>query len=269
MLRRILQYIKNNELLRKEDRVVVGFSGGADSVALLDVLLRGGWTCVVAHCNFHLRGQESLRDEAFVRHHIEERLSVLKANGQPHRLTLFVRDFATNESAAKHHRSVEMEARELRYRWFAELAKGAHCAAVAVGHHQNDQAETVILNLLRGTGIRGLQGMRAKNQIKGTDVPVVRPLLCTTHDYILHYLRDIRHLDWVEDSTNNDDTYKRNQIRHHLQQCSKAEIEHIAQTAEWIQGYVDVLEKRDSPLSRQIIQYEHSYEKIWADRLSH
>ena len=256
MLRRVLKYIRDKELLEKGDRVLVCVSGGADSVALLDVLQRGGYECVVAHCNFHLRGEESDRDERFVREVIGERL---KAKGEK----LWVKDFDTVGYAQEKGISIEMAARELRYRWFAEVAAETGCKAIAVAHHQNDQAETVLLNLKRGTGIRGLCGMRAKSHL-GTrsqepgakTIPIIRPLLCTTRDYIEHYLKDIRHLPWVDDSTNTDISIKRNAIREQLKHYTKAEIEHIAATAEHMQGYVDWLEGRESQEAGRAKLYE-------------
>ena len=256
MLRRVLKYIRDKELLEKGDRVLVCVSGGADSVALLDVLQRGGYECVVAHCNFHLRDEESDRDERFVREVIGERL---KAKGEK----LWVKDFDTVGYAQEKGISIEMAARELRYRWFAEVAAETGCKAIAVAHHQNDQAETVLLNLKRGTGIRGLCGMRAKSHLGarsqepgGKTIPIIRPLLCTTRDYIEHYLRDIRHMEWVDDSTNTDISIKRNAIREQLKQYSKAEIEHIAATAEHMQGYVDWLEGRESQEAGRAKLYE-------------
>lgn len=256
MLRRVLKYIRDNELLKKGDKVLVCVSGGADSVALLDVLQRGGWECIVAHCNFHLRGEESNRDEAFVREVIGERL---KAKGE----ILWVKDFDTEAYAREKGLSIEMAARELRYEWFAQVAAETGCKAIAVAHHQNDQAETVLLNLKRGTGIRGLCGMRAKSHLGARSqepgvktIPIIRPLLCTTRDYIEHYLRDIRHLQWVDDSTNSDTRIQRNAIREQLKQYSKAEIEHMAATAERMQGYVDWLEGRDTKLAGKAKLYE-------------
>ena len=257
MLRRVVKYIRDKELLEPGDRVLVCVSGGADSVALLDVLQRGGYECVVAHCNFHLRGEESDRDERFVREVIGERL---KAKGEK----LCVNDFDTVGYAQKKGISIEMAARELRYRWFAEVAAETGCKAIAVAHHQNDQAETVLLNLKRGTGIRGLCGMRAKSgnpyevrdERREAGIPIIRPLLCTTRDYIEHYLRDIRHLAWVDDSTNTDTRIKRNAIREQLKHYTKAEIEHIAATAEHMQGYVDWLEGRESQEAGRAKLYE-------------
>lgn len=207
-------------------------SGGADSVALLDVLLRAGYNCIAAHCNFHLRGMESDRDEMFVRDLCKE-LNV----------PLEVQHFDTLAYSHDKHVSVEVAARELRYTWFDKIAQEKECQAITVAHHRNDQAETILLNLKRGAGLRGLAGMRPKsaNPMSPEGVPVVRPLLCTTRDYIEHYLRDKRHLNWVTDSTNKDLTISRNAVREQLKEYTKAEIEHMAQTAEYMQGYVDIL----------------------------
>ena len=247
MLRRVTTYIRKHGLLTKDQPVLVAVSGGADSVGLLDVLVRAGYKCVVAHCNFHLRGAESDRDEAFVRE-ICERMG----------LPVYVRDFDTLPYARAHEESVEMAARELRYVWFEEVAQQNGCQAVAVAHHQNDQAETLLLNLKRGAGLRGLAGMRPKsaNPVIPEGVPVVRPLLCTTRDYIEHYLRDKRHMKWVVDSTNSDTTIARNAIREQLKQYSKAEIEHMAQTAEYMQGYVDTLDGKKTREAGIVRLYE-------------
>lgn len=248
MLRRVLKYIRDKELLKKGAKVLVCVSGGADSIALLDVLQRGGFDCVVAHCNFHLRGAESNRDEAFVKGLGDEAMKV------------HVKHFDTIGYAKANGLSIEMAARELRYQWFAKVAASEGCEAIAVAHHQNDQAETVLLNLKRGTGIRGLCGMRAKSEnayeAKSEGVSIIRPLLCTTRDYIEHYLRDIRGLAWVEDSTNSDIQIKRNAVREQLKCYSKAEIEHIAATAERMQGYVDWLEGKETREAGQVKLFE-------------
>ena len=254
MLRRVLKYIRDNELLHSGDKVLVCVSGGADSVALLDVLLRGGYKCIVAHCNFHLRGEESNRDEESVRRFCEERNT-----------PLHIKHFDTRQASEDIGRSVEMTARILRYRWFDQVAREQECVAVAVAHHQNDQAETLIMNLRRGTGIRGLCGMRPKSanpvvnsEAEQSAIPIIRPLLCTTHDYIQHYLRDIRHISWVEDSTNTDTSIRRNLIRSELARYTKAEIEHIAQTARIMQGYTDWMEGNDSAMAREARAYEQT-----------
>lgn len=151
------------------------------------------------------RGEESNRDELFVRQLVTD-------------IPLHIQHFDTQSFAQTNRQSIELAARELRYRWFAALAEQEGCKAIAVAHHQNDQAETVVMNLKRGCGIRGLCGMRAKskNAYIDNDIPIIRPLLCTTRDYIVHYLKDIRHLQWVEDSTNSDTDFKRNAVREEL-----------------------------------------------------
>ncbi|MBQ5378972.1 MAG: tRNA lysidine(34) synthetase TilS [Paludibacteraceae bacterium] len=256
MLRRVSTYIRKHGLLTKGKPVLVAVSGGADSVALLDVLQRAGYTCIAAHCNFHLRGEESDRDEAFVRSLCEQM-----------NVPLEVTQFDTNAHAHALHISIEMAARDLRYAWFDEIARVHGCQAIAVAHHQNDQAETVLLNLKRGAGIRGLAGMRpvSANPMAPDSVPVVRPLLCTTRDYIEHYLRDKRGLHWVTDSTNSDLTIARNAVREQLRSYSKAEIEHMAQTAEYMQGYIDILEHRDTREAGIVCLYEELREYRFAE----
>ena len=183
-IRRVSQYIEEKHLLQPGDKVLVALSGGADSVALLRVLLRLGYVCEAAHCNFHLRGEESLRDEQFVRE-LAARLDV----------PLHVIHFDTNEYAASHGVSVEMAARELRYGWFGQLRRECGARVVAVAHHRDDSVETFLLNLVRGTGINGLQGIRPVNG------EVVRPLLCVSRAEILEYLASLGQA-YVTDSTN-------------------------------------------------------------------
>jgi len=195
MIEKVRNYIKENRLLAPEDRVIVGFSGGMDSVTLLDVLLSLGYHCVAAHCNFHLRGEESERDAAFVKQWCEhigvEMVSV---------------DFDTYRYATTHKISIEMAARELRYEWFEDMRKQHHANVIAVAHHRDDLVETVLLNLIRGTGIRGLTGISPKNN------SIVRPLLCVSRDEIEAYV-DERKLPFIFDSSNSDDVFVRNFLR--------------------------------------------------------
>jgi len=192
---RIAQYIEREQLFNLNDRVLVALSGGADSVALLRVLLALGYTCGAAHCNFHLRGKEADRDQLFV----EELCSHNK-------VPLHLIHFQTKEYAEAHKISIEMAARELRYEWFNRLCEEDNYKAVAVAHHQDDSVETVLLNLIRGTGIHGLTGIRPING------RVVRPLLCVDRSEILDYLSGLNQ-PYVTDSTNLQDEYTRNKIR--------------------------------------------------------
>ena len=194
-IRKVSQFIEEKHLLGFGDKVLVALSGGADSVALLRVLLRLGYVCEAAHCNFHLRGEESMRDECFVR-------ALAESLGVP----LHVIHFDTNAYAASHNVSVEMAARELRYDWFAKLRQECGAKVVAVAHHRDDSVETFLLNLVRGTGINGLQGIRPVNG------EVVRPLLCVSRAEILDYLSSLGQ-DYVTDSTNLQDEFVRNKLR--------------------------------------------------------
>ncbi len=224
----VQKFIKQYNLLNyRSDKVLVGVSGGVDSMVLLDILASfvPKEHLLVAHCNFQLRGEESERDEAFVRAFCEE-----------NNFTLHVKQFDTNQYAKMHKISVEMAARELRYGWLEELRKAYQCTKIAVAHHQNDQAETVLLNLMRGTGIRGLRGMLPKNN------NIIRPLLCLTRQQIAHYAHE-RQIPFVEDSTNADTTIKRNKIRDLLSHFSDTEIEHIAQNCQYTQQYITFLEQ--------------------------
>ncbi|MGN0035953.1 MAG: tRNA lysidine(34) synthetase TilS [Bacteroidaceae bacterium] len=194
----VRQYIGRHGLLAPGVRVLVALSGGADSVALLDVLRLLGYDCVAAHCNFRLRGAESDRDEAFVRQLCAE-----------WKVRLEVTAFDTAAYAQAGGLSVEMAARELRYRWFEQLRADCGAEAVAVAHHRDDSVETMLINLLRGTGIDGLGGIAPKRD------RVVRPLLCVDRADILHHLAS-RGLRYVTDSTNLEDAFVRNKIRLHL-----------------------------------------------------
>lgn len=194
-IKKVSQFIEEKHLFGFGDKVLVALSGGADSVALLRVLLRLGYACEAAHCNFHLRGEESVRDERFVRA-LAERLGV----------PLHVIHFDTNAYAVSHNVSVEMAARELRYDWFAKLRQECGAKVVAVAHHRDDSVETFLLNLVRGTGINGLQGIRPVNG------DVVRPLLCVSRVEILDYLSSLGQ-DYVTDSTNLQDEFVRNKLR--------------------------------------------------------
>ena len=195
MKEQIQQYIIQHQLLSGEKPVVVGISGGADSVALLHILVSLGYKCIAAHCNFNLRGDESFRDEQFTID-FTKRLQV----------PLCKISFETNKYAQENRLSVEMAARELRYRWFEELLNTYDADAVAVAHHRDDSVETLLINLTRGSGLTGLTGIKPKNG------NVVRPLLCVSREDIFSYIEE-NGLEYVTDSSNSSDIYTRNFIR--------------------------------------------------------
>ena len=215
--RRVQDFIRKQQLFADEAKILVALSGGADSVALLRILLRLGFHCHAVHCNFHLRGEESNRDEQFV-------TDLCRMLGVP----CEVAHFDTTAYASEHKQSIEMAARELRYREFERLRQAHGLDAIAVAHHQDDAVETMLLNLIRGAGINGLTGMKVKNG------HVVRPLLCLTRDEVVGYL-DLLGQPYVTDSTNLTDAYARNKVRLNLlplmEQINPAAKENIMQAA--------------------------------------
>ncbi|MBQ0016347.1 MAG: tRNA lysidine(34) synthetase TilS [Bacteroidales bacterium] len=179
-------------------RYLLAVSGGRDSVVLEHIARTECASYVIAHCNFHLRPGDCDRDEAFVR----------QLAGQSG-VACFVAQFDTQSFATMHKLSVEEAARKLRYEWFEQLRQQQHCDYVVTAHHRDDDIETFFLNLLRGTGIAGLRGMR---QLNGK---VLRPLLEWSRADINAYV-DRYQLQYVEDATNASVQYRRNQIRHQL-----------------------------------------------------
>lgn len=179
-------------------KLILALSGGIDSMVLADMLLQAKADFVLAHCNFHLRGEESDGDEQFVRDYAERK-----------GLSLYVKQFDTLNYAEEHKLSIEMAARELRYAWFEELRQQLGYDYIAVAHHADDQLETFFINLLRGAGIRGLKGMQKVNG------HIIRPLLDIPRTEILQYAVE-HHLEWREDHTNAETLYLRNKIRHEL-----------------------------------------------------
>ena len=226
-------YIEKYQLLTENRPVLVGVSGGADSIALLTILVELGYSCIAAHCNFHLRGEESLRDERFTKEYVEKlQIPFVKI------------DFETEQYAAENHLSIEMAARELRYRWFEEQRVHWGAQAIAVAHHRDDNVETLLMNLIRGTGIRGLSGIQPKNGF------VVRPMLAVSREEIQNWFAK-RNLSYVTDSTNLSDAYTRNFIRLRilplLEEVNPSVKKAIARTSEHLAAteviYLQVIEE--------------------------
>jgi tRNA(Ile)-lysidine synthase len=224
--RTVKKYIESQNLLPEGARVIVALSGGADSVALMDILHRLEYACIGAHVNFHLRGDESERDAAFS-HQLCRNLGI-----PFYKADLYAAEYAEAEGV-----SVEMAARELRYRWFEQLRKEQHAVAVAVAHHRDDSVETVLLNLIRGTGIRGLTGIKPRNG------NIIRPLLCCDREDVLEYI-GLRDLSYMTDRTNLLNEYRRNKIRNEvlplLESIQPSVRESIARTMEHL-GETEIL----------------------------
>lgn len=217
---RVNDFIVHHQLLKADGRYLVALSGGADSVALLRVLLQLGYRVEAVHCNFRLRGEESDRDEAFCRA-LCQRLDV----------KFHCVHFDTKAYAELHKVSIEMAARELRYHYFEQLRLDIQADGICVAHHQDDQSETILLNIVRGTGLKGLQGMHPRNGF------IIRPLLNVTRQDILDYLSSLQQ-DYVTDSTNLIDEAQRNIIRldvmPQLRRINPAVAQNIARMAEHV-----------------------------------
>ena len=202
-------------LLPEGSATLLAVSGGVDSMCMAELFARSplfagesaGRSFAVAHCNFHLRGDESDRDAILVEKWAEE-----------HKVGFFRADFDTAGYASSHSCSIEMAARELRYDWFLKICKQKGFFATAVAHNSNDNAETLILNLLRGTGLRGISGMRYSSPMPvkdGGDVSLLRPMLDFSRDEIERYAA-AEGLKYCCDSTNSETEYKRNRVRHQV-----------------------------------------------------
>jgi len=193
-----LKNIKDLDLFSKRDKLILAISGGADSVALACLLKDTGYNFVLAHCNFKLRESESDNDEVFVKN-LAEKME----------LECYVKSFNTESYSKKNKISLQMAARELRYNWFEELRKEIDAKYVLVAQHKDDDVETFFINLIRGSGIKGLLGIKSKRD------KIVRPLLIFSRKQIENYL-SIKKQKFRNDSSNSDIKYLRNNIRHHL-----------------------------------------------------
>jgi tRNA(Ile)-lysidine synthase len=194
----IEEFILSKDLLSKEDNVLIAVSGGRDSIVLLFILTQLGYKTEVAHCNYKLREEESDKDEQFVKDLCKQ----LK-------VPFHVKTFETKNLAKKEGVSIQMKARDLRYEWFESLKADLNIDKIATAHHLDDQLETILINLTRGTGIKGLRGMKEKRG------DIIRPLLCVSRDEINDYLY-ANHIPFREDSSNASGKYFRNKIRHQV-----------------------------------------------------
>ena len=198
MVQRFLAFVQEHALFDASGKILLGVSGGIDSMVMMHLFMQAGYRIGIAHCNYRLRGEESDQDQAFVRSFAEK-----------HDLPFYTRAFDTDTYARDHKLSVQMAARRLRYQWFENLCSEHGYDAVAIGHNKDDLAETFLINLSRGTGLKGLTGIKVK---KGM---FVRPLLFASREEIDHYSRE-NDIGYREDSSNRTTKYSRNKIRHQI-----------------------------------------------------
>ena len=198
MLGQFISHIRGKNLLDTQKVYLLAISGGVDSVCLAHLLKKAGVSFIMAHCNFGLRGKESDGDELFV-----------KALADKLGAEVLVKHFDTKGYAASLGISTQMAARDLRYAWFEQELKEKGYAGIIVAHHLDDQLETILLNLLRGTGIEGIYGMAEVRD------HVIRPLLPFGREELLEYAAKEK-FDWREDSSNKESDYKRNFLRNEV-----------------------------------------------------
>lgn len=238
MLDEFLKYIQKNKIIKKNDPVLLAVSGGIDSMVMTHLFIAAGIAIGIAHCNFCLRGKESDLDEEMV-----------KELADKNKIRFYSKRFATRDYASKKGISVQMAARELRYEWFETLRKENKFASVAVAHNLNDNIETLLINLTRGTGITGLTGMKPVSN------KIVRPLLFATRGEIMDYCIANR-ISYREDKSNAETKYTRNKIRHLvipvLQEINPSIEETLNETAERLSGIHEIVSEYIKGVRKQV-----------------
>ena len=252
MIKRVEDFCRQMDLLHEGDRVIIGLSGGADSVCLFLALeaLRKPWnlTLYPVHVNHNLRGEEADADQRFC-----EELC------RQYGLELKVASLQVAELARENGWTLEEAGRNARYRVFEEYKEETGSTVIAVAHHKNDQAETVLFQLLRGSRLKGLAGMEARRG------DIIRPLLCVTRKEIEEYLaKDAQ--SYCIDRTNEEEDYTRNKIRHGLlpvaSRIQPKAVEHLAETAEYLGRVERFLESLEEELYRETVTEEADCVKL-------
>lgn len=237
-------FIEKQNLLSTTDKILVAVSGGIDSVALLHILNNMEYDCTVAHCNFRLRGMDADADEQLV-----------KKIGEELKLKTYTKTFNTQKYAQENKISIQEAARELRYTWFDELSKANNYNKIAIAHNLNDSSETILFNLIRGTGIKGLTG------IKTNAGKIVRPLLCLTREQIVSYQRHYNFL-YREDKSNSSIKYSRNKIRHIILPCLEEinikSLENINDAGKRLQDVYDIYQEKINELKKELVSVSNS-----------
>lgn len=242
MLAEFKKYILDKKLIKPSDRILMAVSGGVDSMVMSHLFLEAGYRTGIIHCNFSLRASESDKDEEMVREYAG-------LNSIP----FYTRRFETKIFARKNGLSVQMAARELRYAWFEEVRVENNFDCIAVAHNLNDNIETLLINLTRGTGISGMTGMKPSFN------NIIRPLLFATRNDILKYCHQ-HSIKYREDKSNSDTKYIRNKIRHLIVPLLKEinpSIEFtLNETAERFQGISEILAEHIAEIQHRVSEQE-------------
>ena len=239
MLKEFNSFIIKEKLFNKEDKVLLAVSGGIDSVVMCDLFYKSKFCFDIAHCNFNLRGEESDTDQQFV-------IELAKKYG----VIIHHKKFNTDSHSKKKGISIQMAARDLRYEWFNTLLKEKKYKCIAIAHHLDDSIETFFINILRGTGIAGLQGIAVK---QGN---IIRPLLFANKKMIQDYVEENK-LIWREDASNLTDKYIRNNIRHNiipsLKKLNKGFEKTILKELSYFKDAADIFKKFIEEKKKEIV----------------
>ena len=254
MLQKLSQHINKNLSFLKEKKLLIAISGGIDSVVLTHLLSVLNFDISLAHCNFNLRGKESDLDEEFVIQ-LGEKLN----------LNLFKIHFKTEEIAKSNKQSTQVAARELRYNWFQKIIEQNSFDYVLTAHHADDNLETFLINLTRGSGLDGFTGIPEKNS------NIIRPLLRFSRETILAYAKN-NDIDWREDKSNASTKYIRNKIRHKilpvLKEINPSLLESFAKTSEHLKESQQIIEDRIEKIALEVISVEQNSTKINIKKIS-
>jgi len=250
MQSKFIDYIRKNNLVQVDESILLGISGGIDSMVMLNLFIKSGYKIAIAHCNFGLRSSESVGDEELV-------IRTAEKFG----LKYFSKRFETEKYSFDNKVSIQVAARNLRYNWFNHLCQEFGYSKIAIAHNLDDVAETFLLNLTRGTGLKGLTGIKPLNG------KIIRPLLFTTRKEIESYALE-HQVIFRSDSSNKSTKYKRNFIRHkilpELEKLNPSVKESIALTANHLHAYFQLFEKNHCLLREKIVsdKNENTYYSI-------
>lgn len=253
MLQQLAKHIDEQFSFLKEKKLLIAISGGVDSVVLTHLLHQLQFNISLAHCNFQLRGKESDLDELFI-----------KELGKSLNIQTFTTRFNTNEYATKNKLSTQQAARELRYSWFDSLSKENNFDYILTAHHADDNLETFLINLSRGTGLEGLTGIPSINK------NIIRPLLIFSREEIITFAKK-NNIEWREDESNSETKYLRNKIRHQivptLKELNDSVLKNFNKTIDHLKESQQIIDDKIADITHEIVSKEGDLLKINIEKL--